>query len=207
MGLEMAAACAKNGFTGERSKRETMNLNGYDGRWCAVQVRPRHEVFVSTMLRSKGYEEFLPLSRTKRQWSDRAKQIETPLFPGYVFCRLNPGVCGAIVTTPGVMRLVGTRKEVAVIEDHEIEAIQRIVNSSLKAEPCMYTIGDRLRFATGPFEGIEGVVTRYNNQRCLVVSIDLIQSSISVEIGNRDWGCLVKAMPPLQQRQSQFSLH
>lgn len=172
-----------------------------------MQVRPRHEVFVSIVLRSKGYEEFLPLSRTKRQWSDRTKEIETPLFPGYVFCRLNPGVCGAIVTTPGVIRVVGTRKEVAVIDDHEIEAIKRIVNSSLKAEPCKYMVGERVRFATGPFEGIEGVVTRYNNQRRLVVSVNVIQSSISVEIDGSDCGSLIKCMPSLPQHQPEFSLH
>ena len=160
-----------------------MDFNKYDHRWCAVQVAPRHEVIASAILRSKGYEEFLPLYRVKRQWSDRRKEIDVPLFTGYLFCRLNSEIRWAIVTTPGVIRLVGTRKEIAVIDDREIEAIQLILKSGLKVAPCAYAkIGDRVRIESGALAGVEGVVTGYKNQQRLVLSIDLIQSSISVEV-------------------------
>lgn len=160
-----------------------MNLNAYDNCWCAVQVTPRHEVIVSAILRSKGYEEFLPMYRVKRQWSDRRKEIETPLFTGYVFCRLNSGIPWSIVTTPGVVRIVGTRKEINVIEDREIDAIQLVLKAGVRVEPCAYAkIGDRVRITNGPLTGVEGIVTGYKNQQRLVLSVNLIQSSVAVEV-------------------------
>ena len=174
-----------------------MNVSLNHGRWCAVQVRPRYETVVSTILRNKGYEQYLPLYRVKRRWSDRSKEVMTPLFEGYVFCRLNSEIRGAIVTTPGVVRIVGTRKEIAMIDDQEIEAIQRIVKSGLRVEPCPYTVGDRVRFTSGPFEGVEGIVTHYKGRCHLVLSVSLIQSSISVEVDSCDWNCLTKVIPPV----------
>ena len=160
-----------------------MNLIKYDNCWCAVQVAPRHETIVSTVLRTKGYEEFLPTYRVKRQWSDRRKEIEVPLFTGYVFCRLNSGIGWPIVTTPGVIRLVGTSREVAVIDDREIEAIQLVVKAGVKMEPCVYAkLGDRVRITDGPLNGVEGIVTGHKNQQRLILSVNLIQSSVSVEV-------------------------
>jgi Transcription antiterminator len=169
-----------------------MNININHGRWCAVQVRPRYEMAVSTILRNKGYEQYLPLYRIKKRWSDRTQEIMAPLFAGYVFCRLNSEIRGTIVTTPGVIRIVGTRKEIAMIDDQEIDAIQRVVKSGLKVEPCAYTIGERVRFTSGPFEGVEGIVTNLKGRHHLVLSVSLIQSSISVEVDSCDFKCLTK---------------
>jgi transcription antitermination factor NusG len=183
MGPKTAAACLDPGWFQKLERRELhVDLSRYNDRWCAVQVVPRHEVVVSAILRSKGYEEFVPMYRSKRQWSDRRKAIETPLFTGYVFCRLNSDLPWAIVTTPGVIRIVGTRKEVSLIDDREIEAIQLALKSG-KVEPCSYlNIGDRVRIASGPLAGVEGMVTAYKNQCRFVLSVDPIQSSIALEI-------------------------
>lgn len=163
-----------------------MNFNQYDHRWCAVQVTPRHEVIVSTILRGKGYEEFLPTYKVKRQWSDRRKEIETPLFTGYIFCKLNSEIPWSIVTTPGVIRLVGTRKEVGIIDEREIEAIQVVVKSGVKVQPHAHiAIGERVRITSGPLMGVEGFVTEHKNQQRLVLSVNMIQSSVSVEVD--DW--------------------
>ena len=160
-----------------------MDYNKNDLRWCAVQVRPRYELLVAAGLRAKGYAEFLPMYRVKKQWSDRNKETQVPLFAGYVFCRLNTQIPWAIVSTPGVIRIVGTRKEIAMIDDHEIEAIRIVATSGKNVEPCAYAgIGERVRITTGPMAGVEGVVTGYKNQRRLVLSVELIHSSISVEV-------------------------
>jgi transcription termination/antitermination protein NusG len=160
-----------------------VGANPYDDRWCAVQVTPRHEATVSAILRNKGYEQFLPTYRVKRQWSDRRKEISVPLFTGYVFCRLNSKIPWSIVTTPGVIRIVGTRKGIALIDDREIEAIQLVMKAGLKVEPATYAkIGDRVRITNGPLSGVEGIVTMCKNQHRLVVSVELIQSSVAVEI-------------------------
>ncbi len=173
-----------------------MNLSVNHGRWCAIQVRPRYEKIVSTILQNKGYEQYLPLYREQKRSSDRSKEAMVPLFAGYVFCRIDSEVQGAIVTTPGVVRIVGSRKEIAIISAQEIEAIQRIVNSGFRVKPCPYTIGDRVQFTTGPFEGVEGIVTHYKGRRHLVLSISLIQSSISVDVDSCDFNCITRVQPP-----------
>jgi transcription antitermination factor NusG len=165
--------------------REPCNVDFRKGElgWCAVQVRPQYEVLVAAGLCAKGYREFLPMYRTKRQWSDRRKEIDVPMFTGYVFCKLNRELPGAIVTTPGVIRIVGTRKEIAFIDDWEIEAIRIVVASGKKVEPCAYAgIGDQVLITSGTLAGVEGSVVAYRNQQRLVVSLHLIQSSISVEV-------------------------
>src|SRR6185312_16933212 len=106
-----------------------MNLQEFDTCWFALQVRPRYERLTATILRDKGYEEFVPMSRVTRQWSDRRKEIEVPLFPGYVFCRFNIAVQAPILSTIGAIRLVGNGKEPIAICNKEIEDIQVIVRS------------------------------------------------------------------------------
>lgn len=160
-----------------------MEVNGSNRRWCAVQVRPRYEVLVAAGLRAKGYREFLPMYRIKRQWSDRRKEIEVPLFAGYVFCQLDAQIPWTIVSTPGVIRLVGTKEEIAAIDDKEIEAIRIAAGSGKKVQPCAYVgVGDRVRITNGPLAGIEGIVTGYMNRHRLALSVNLIQSSVSVEV-------------------------
>jgi transcription antitermination factor NusG len=160
-----------------------MDISANNLRWCAVQVRPHREVLVATQLRVKGYQEFLPVYRTRRQWSDRRKELKTPLFTGYVFCKIDTQIPWAIVSTPGVIRIVGTRKEIAVIPDKEIEAIRIATDSGKKVTPCEYArTGDRVRIRSGPLEGVEGIVSAYANQQGLVLSIDLIRSSMFVEV-------------------------
>ena len=179
-----------------------MDFNCNNVGWCAVQVRPRHEVPVASGLRAKGYTEFLPMYRVKRQWSDRIKEIEVPLFTGYVFCRFDRQVPWTIVSTPGVIRIVGTRKEIALIDDQEIEAIRSVATSGKKVEPCPYAgIGDRVRITSGVLAGVEGKVVAYKNQRRLVLSVDQIQSSISVEVD----GCGMELVSKAQRTQELWS--
>jgi len=154
--------------------------------WFALQVRPRAEKLIAQVLRDKGYEEFLPLYQSNRRWSSRSKVIELPLFPGYVFCRINLLVRAPILTTPGIIRIVGIGRTPSPIADHEIVALQNIVKSGLAAEPWPYPqTGDRVRVEGGPFQGIEGVVVRHKNRDRLVVSVVLLQRSVSVELDRR----------------------
>jgi transcription antitermination factor NusG len=141
--------------------------------------------------------------RSERKWSDRRKQIEVPLFTGYVFCKLDTQIPWTIITTPGVIRIVGTRKEIAVIEDEEIEAIQIVARSGKKVEPCEYArTGDRVRITNGPLAGVEGIVTGYTNQRRLVVSVHLIQSSVAVEVHGSNMALISKATTMAMQESS-----
>ena len=160
--------------------------------WLALQVRARHEKLTSAVLRLKGYESFLPLYRAERRWSDRTKRIDLPLFPGYVFCWFDVHLSLPILTTPGVIQIVGGRTPIP-IDNAEIAAIQKIVKSGLTVEPWSFVqSGKTVSIVAGPFQGIEGVLLSSNNTQRLVVSITLLQRAVAVEIDSR---CVVAVAP------------
>ena len=163
---------------------------GYDfrsDRWFAVRVKSRAEKLVATMARNKGFEEFLPVYRSRRQWSDRMKSVETPLFPGYVFCRLAPERRLPLLTIPGVLHFVGIGKVPAPIEEAEIAAIRTAIESGLSAEPWPFLeVGQRVRLEGGPLEGLEGILIEARKQQRLVVSVTLLKRSVAVAI-ERHW--------------------
>ncbi len=155
--------------------------------WFALQVRSNCERMVADGVRHKGFEDFLPLYQERRRWSDRIKTIEAPLFPGYVFCRLDPGLRLPVLTIPGALRFVAFGKSPAPIEDAEIAAIQNVVRSGFTAEPWPYLDKGRLvRFDDGPLAGLEGILVESRKKDRVVVSVTLLKRSVAVEIG-RDW--------------------
>src|SRR5450755_3293089 len=104
--------------------------------WYAVRVQGKFENVASVILREKGFEEFLPVYRARRQWSDRVKQLDLPLFPGYLFCRIEiaAGLL-PIVTTPGFLGIVSAGRHPLQISESEIHAVQSVVRSGLTAAP------------------------------------------------------------------------
>ena len=168
-----------------------MNLEGQidsaQHPWFALRVKSRSEKMVSTIARNKGFEEFLPLYQSRRRWSDRFKSVDVPLFPGYVFCRLNPEFRLPLLTIPGVLSFVGIGKVPVPIDDAEIAAIQTAVGSGLLAEPYPFLeVGQRVRIAEGPLTGIEGLLVEVRKQQRLAVSVSLLKRSVAVEI-DRHW--------------------
>jgi transcription antitermination factor NusG len=155
--------------------------------WYAVRVRPRFERAVSTALSGKGYDEYLPLYNSRRKWSDRAKDLDLPLFPGYLFCRFDVQVRLPILTTPGVISIVGTGRVPVAISDPEIDAIQTMVRSGLHLQPWpQLAVGSRVVIEQGPLKGLEGVAMDVKKKYRLFVSVPLLQRSVSVEI-DREW--------------------
>jgi transcription antitermination factor NusG len=156
-------------------------------RWFALRVKSRYEKLVSTLLRDKGYEEFLPLYWSRRRWSDRFQSVELPLFPGYVFCRLDPRYRLPLLITPGVLHFVGIGRNPEPIEDGEVAAVQSAVGSGLRAEPWPFLrVGHRVRLGEGPLSGLEGILIEVRKQHRIVVSVTLLQRSVAVEI-ERQW--------------------
>jgi len=152
-------------------------------RWYALRVKTGQEKIAAIMARNKGFEEFLPLHASRRRWSDRIKAIEVPLFPGYLFCRLDAEKRLPLLTMPGVMYFVGIGKIPAPIEDVEIEAIQRALRAGFFAEPWPFLeVGRRVRLVEGPLKGLEGLLIKVRNQHRLVVSVTLLKRSMAVEI-------------------------
>ena len=156
-------------------------------RWFAVRVKSQQESTVAAAVRNKGFTEFLPLYQCRRKWSDRFKWVEQPLFPGYVFCRLDPRSRLPILTIPSVLHFVGIGKVPAPIDDAELGAIQSAVRSGLRVEPWAYLhVGQRVRLDQGPLAGLEGILVDVRKQFRVVVSLSLLRRSVSVEI-ERDW--------------------
>lgn len=151
--------------------------------WFALQVRMRHEAGVAEHLESKGYEWFLPLYKARRRWSDRIKEIDSALFPGYLFCRFNPLDRLPILKTPGVTQVVGYNRVPVPVDEQEIEAIRTLVNSGVTNFPCPYLeVGSKVRIEAGALRGLEGLLTEVKGKRRLVLSITLLQRSVAVEI-------------------------
>jgi len=150
--------------------------------WFALQTRCRYESFVAKQLAHKGYEILLPLYECRRRWSDRIKELELPLFPGYVFCRFNPLVRLPILMTPGVIQVVGIGRSPVPVDDAEIAAIQTAVQSGLPRQPWPFLqIGQRVRVECGPLCGLEGILVDFKGRHRLVLSMTLLQRSVAVE--------------------------
>lgn len=156
--------------------------------WYALRVQSRLSSLASTTLRGKGYEEFLPLYRSRRKWSDRIKELELPLFPGYLFCRFDVSDrLMPILTTPGVIGILGAGKTPVPVDIEEIEAIRAILRSGLAAQPWpLLRVGAKVYIERGPLAGLEGIVINTDKVYRLIVSVSMLQRSVAVEI-DREW--------------------
>lgn len=155
--------------------------------WFGVRVRPCREALAASGLRAKGYQELAPTYTSRRRWSDRHKDIALPLFPGYVFCRFDPRYRLPILTTPGVVGVVGIGPTPQPVSEVEMAGIRALVQSGLMAQPFPFVKqGDRVRIAEGPLTGTEGLIVTVQESCRLVVSISLLQRSVSIEIA-RHW--------------------
>lgn len=151
--------------------------------WFALHIKSNFEKVAATILESKGLDVYYPSFRSKRRWSDRVKEIERPLFPGYVFCRFDPNHRLPILTTPGVLNVVGVAKTPAPIPEAEICAVQKIVQSGMAVQPWPFLqVGQRVLIEKGAFAGTEGILLEVKNQYRIVVSISLLQRAIAAEI-------------------------
>ncbi len=168
------------------SRETESSIADYTRSWFALSVKPRHEKSCAAALRQKGFEEFLPLYRSERRWSDRTKEVDLPLFAGYAFCRFEAQSKLPILTTPGVLRIVGSGKEPTPIPDTEIEALRSVVNAGLTAEPCPYfEAGATVVVDGGPLRGVEGTLLEVKQQERLVLSVSMLQRSVAVEVDRR----------------------
>jgi transcription antitermination factor NusG len=134
-------------------------------------------------LEGQGYECFLPLYKSKRRWSDRVKEIEQPLFPGYLFCRFDLHNRGPLLMTPGVQQIVGVARTPMAVEEREIEAIRLALSSGLPNQPWPYMqVGERVRVNYGSLVNLEGILVNFKGSNRVVLSVTLLQRSVAMEI-------------------------
>jgi len=155
--------------------------------WYGIRTKFNHERVAAVVLQSKGYEQYLPVYRHRQRWSDRIVETDRPLFPGYVFCRFDARKRLPIVSTPGVVSVVGFGNEPAPISESEIDAVRAVLRSGLVAEPCPFLReGQRIRVRRGSLEGLEGILLKKKSDWRIVVSVAMLQRSVAVEI-DREW--------------------
>jgi transcription antitermination factor NusG len=155
--------------------------------WFALRVKPNHEKRVSELIEYQGLEEFLPLYRVRRRWAQRWQNIDTPLFPGYVFSRFERHSWAKVMNTPGVIDAVRFGTALASVDDEEIRALQLVQQSKTAAEPSPYLrAGQKIRVTAGPLAGVNGTLIEVKGFTRLVLSVTLLQRSVLVEI-DRSW--------------------
>ena len=152
-------------------------------KWIAVYTKPRHEKTVENELLKKGFEVYLPLLKQRRKWSDRKKWVEFPLFRSYIFVKTEIKNALFVLQTLGVVKVVKFGGEVAVIQNDSIQAIKLMIEGGYSPEATDYFVkGDPVEVKDGPLKGLVGEVIRVDNHDRLLVRVDAIQHSVSVQI-------------------------
>lgn len=158
-----------------------------DPHWFACYTRGRAEKQVEGQLKRRGVESFLPLIPRKRQWKDRQKLVDWPLFPSYVFGRFRLSELHAVLTTPGVATVVRTKGYPTPVLDSELENVRRFAEALGEAglDPGLtvtFEKGQAVRVLRGPFEGVEGVVVEHRNRRRVLVGLHAIGQGLEINV-------------------------
>jgi transcription antitermination factor NusG len=155
--------------------------------WYVVAVKARREAHVSGILEQMGYEPYFPSYVAVKKYSDRIKKVEQPLFPGYLFMRLDIRYRLPILKLSDVLHFLGDQRGPAAIPDPEIEAIARSMTTALPWQPWPFLeAGDEVTLINGPLSGVEGKLVSLRGEARLVVGITLLQRAIAVEV-DRTW--------------------
>src|SRR5579864_1200201 len=174
---------AMQACTSREHDPESLTTPASDQQWYALAVRPRHDRAVSGALEHKGYQTLVPLYKKRRRYSVRFRESELPLFPGYIFCRFDPLTRLPILTTPGVIQILGAGRMPIPVQESEIASLQTALRLQLPVQPFPFLeTGQRVRITEGALAGVEGIVTSFKQCLRLVLSISLLQRSVLLEI-------------------------
>lgn len=165
-------------------ERETPSrAAGEPARWYVAHLLSNREKRAAEELRLRSVEHFLPLYSSVRQWKDRRVTLELPLFPGYLFVRIRLSERMTVLGVPSVARLVGFAGLPVALPDAEIDALREKLAGGVRAAPCAYlAVGRRVRVTRGPLQGLEGFLVERRQKSRIVISMDAIRRSISVDV-------------------------
>jgi len=165
--------------------------------WFALQVRTRWESSTAVLLSGKGYETLLPTYKARKRWSGKVREIQAPLFPGYVFCQFDVQKRLPILVTPGVISIVSRGRIPQPVDQTEIAAIQTVVASGIHAEPWPYLeLGQKIRIESDALQGVEGILINFKGNNRIVVSVSLLRRSVALEIDR----CSVRPIGPVRPK-------
>jgi transcription antitermination factor NusG len=155
--------------------------------WYAAYTNPRHEKRVAGQMDTNHIDCFVPLYRSVRRWKDRRKELELPLFPGYVFVHIALRDRLQVLQLPGVVQFVSFHGKPAALPTFEIEALRNGLARTTMVEPHPYLkMGRRVRVHSGPMAGLEGILIRRKDKFRVVLSIHMIERSVAVEVDETD---------------------
>jgi len=158
------------------------NLN-YEPHWYALKTRHRHEKKVNMRLEQKGVTSYLPLFSTYHNWSDRKKKITEPLFSCYLFVKIALTERLQVLQTDGVVHLVSFNNIPAPIPENQINSIKQVLQKKISYQKVeSLAVGQKVKVVHGPLKGISGILTRIKDQTRLIISVNVLQQAISVNI-------------------------
>lgn len=138
--------------------------------WFVVYTKSRNEKKVAELLQKNGVEVFCPLVKLKKNWSDRTKIIETPLFNSYVFVNLPEKDRNLVFNVPGVIRYLFWLKKPAIVKDSEIESLKAVLHETMDSFTIEnYQIGETIKISEGVFKGLDGVIEKQSNTKLHVI--------------------------------------
>jgi transcriptional antiterminator RfaH len=156
-----------------------------ESKWFAIYTRSRNEKKVVTELLEQGFQAWVPLHKTMRQWSDRKKMVEVPLFNSYVFIHTTPSKIRTVISMiDGAVYVVSFSGQPAVIPDKQIEDLTLLLNSSEKFEVSFdeFEQGDHVEVVKGSLKGLQGLFVKYKGQNRVLMHIDAINQKLIIDI-------------------------
>jgi transcription antitermination factor NusG len=158
-----------------------------EARWYAAYTCANHERRVAQQLAERRFESFLPTYRSVRRWKDRRKELQLPLFPNYVFVRMDLVDRIRVLQVPGLISLVAFQGQPAALDDSDVDRLRTGLGGTGRVEPHPYlTVGRRVKITGGAFSGLEGILLRRKDRLRVVLSVELIQRSVAIEVWESD---------------------
>lgn len=160
-----------------------------ESNWYAVHTKARHEKQVAAQFEEKRVCTFLPLLRQIHRWSDRRSVVEIPMFSCYAFVRMGQTVEERlkVLRTPGVLGFVGSERKGTSIPDDQIESLRKAISEKVPCLPHPFIgVGKRVRIRGGSLDGVEGILMLQGRDQSLVISVELLQRSVSIRVEGYD---------------------
>jgi len=167
--------------------KASINASISERRWFALYTTCRHEKRVARHLEQREIEHFLPLYRAQHKWKDGSRvMVDLPLFPGYVFVRVESRHRAGVLAVPGVVSMVGPASRPAPLPEFEIETLRAGLNPTMAEPHPFLTVGQSVRIKAGALAGVEGIVLRKKSGLRVVLTLSLLMQSIAIEVDGDD---------------------
>ncbi|WP_106793804.1 UpxY family transcription antiterminator [Aquimarina sp. Aq78] len=152
-------------------------------QWYVLYVKARHERKIEILLKENQIETFLPLVKTVRKWSDRKKEIEMPLFPSYIFVKINlKKDAHKVLSVRLYCFFIRFGEEFAKVQEYEIDSIKLLIKMNVPMKVENYTpllkVGKHGRINGGVLKGLNCEIIKADNENKIVVRIDSIKQNI-----------------------------